>query len=123
LLTKPLDNFEVVLRINNLLENRFLRMKLQGQNELLEQQVGERTAQLEETLHQLQSTQEQIVKQERLRALGMMAGRDRARFQQRAHDGARLRRTAPALPPGARAAARDGVPPAHVSPRRMRRMW
>jgi CheY-like chemotaxis protein len=30
--------------------------------------------QLEDTLHELQNTQEQIVKQERLRALGMMAG-------------------------------------------------
>jgi signal transduction histidine kinase len=74
LLTKPLDNFEVVLRINNLLENRFLHMELQRQNESLEKQVRERTAQLEETLHELQSTQEHIVKQERLRALGMMAG-------------------------------------------------
>jgi nitrogen-specific signal transduction histidine kinase/ActR/RegA family two-component response regulator len=36
--------------------------------------VRERTAQVEEALHELQATQEQIVKQERLRALGMMAG-------------------------------------------------
>lgn len=66
-LTKPLDNSEVVLRIKNLLENRFLHLEMQNR-------VRERTAQLEDTLEELGSTQQQIVKQERLRALGMMAG-------------------------------------------------
>ncbi len=66
-LTKPLDNSEVVLRIKNLLENRFLNLEMQSR-------VRERTAQLEETLERLGTTQQQIVKQERLRALGMMAG-------------------------------------------------
>ncbi len=74
LVTKPLDNFEVVLRINNLLENRFLHMELQKQNQGLEEQVRERTAQLEDLLSELRSTQEHVVKQERLSALGMMAG-------------------------------------------------
>ena len=74
LVTKPLDNFEVVLRINNLLENRFLHMELQKQNQGLEEQVRERTGQLEDLLSELKSTQEQVVKQERLSALGMMAG-------------------------------------------------
>src|SRR5258708_6454411 len=66
-LTKPLDNSEVILRIKNLLENRFLHLEMQNR-------VAERTAQLQETLERLSSTQEQVVKQERLRALGMMAG-------------------------------------------------
>lgn len=66
-LTKPLDNSEVILRIKNLLENRFLNLEMQNR-------VRERTALLEETLEELGSTQQQIVKQERLRALGMMAG-------------------------------------------------
>ncbi len=74
LVTKPLDNFEVVLRINNLLENRFLHIALQQQNQGLEEQVRERTARLEELLAELRSTQEHVVKQERLSALGMMAG-------------------------------------------------
>ena len=74
LVTKPLDNFEVVLRIDNLLENRFLHMELQRQNQNLEAQVRERTAQLEELLAELRSTQDTVVKQERLSALGMMAG-------------------------------------------------
>jgi len=59
--------------MKNLIENRFLHLELQKQNGLLEQQVRDRTAQLEETLRQLQSAQESVVRQERLSALGMMA--------------------------------------------------
>lgn len=65
-LTKPLDTTEVQLRLRNLLENRFLNLKL-------EDQVRQRTTELESTLDQLRNTQKQVVKQERLRALGMMA--------------------------------------------------
>jgi signal transduction histidine kinase len=74
LVTKPIDHSEVLLRMKNLLENRFLHQALQRQNEVLEQQVRDRTAQLEETLLELRSTQEAVVRQERLSALGMMAG-------------------------------------------------
>jgi CheY-like chemotaxis protein len=73
-LVKPLDNMEVVLRIKNLLENRFLHLEMQRQNSMLEEQVRERTSRLETALSDLRSTQENVVKQERLRALGMMAG-------------------------------------------------
>lgn len=72
-LTKPIDPDEVLLRIGNLLETRFLHLELQRQNEVLERLVRERTVQLEDTLGQLKAAQEQLVKQERLRALGMMA--------------------------------------------------
>ena len=72
--TKPLDHSEVVLRIRNMLQTRFLHLEMQRQNLLLEDQVRERTARLEEALNELRSTQEHVVKQERLRALGMMAG-------------------------------------------------
>jgi CheY-like chemotaxis protein len=72
-LTKPIDPDEVLLRIRNLLETRFLHLELQRQNEELERLVRERTVQLEDTLGQLKAAQEQLVKQERLRALGMMA--------------------------------------------------
>jgi len=72
-LTKPIDPDEVLLRIRNLLETRFLHLELQRQNEELERLVRERTIQLEDTLGQLKAAQEQLVKQERLRALGMMA--------------------------------------------------
>ena len=72
--TKPIDQCEVILRIKNLIEIRFLHLEMQHQNSRLEQQVRERTGRLEEALNELRSTQEQVVKQERLRALGMMAG-------------------------------------------------
>jgi PAS domain S-box-containing protein len=45
-LTKPLDVVEVLLRIRNLLETRFLHLQLQNQNQMLEAQVRERTAEL-----------------------------------------------------------------------------
>ncbi len=66
-ITKPLDTTEVQLRIRNLLENRFLNLRL-------DEQVQQRTEELETALEQLRSAQESMVKQERLRALGMMAG-------------------------------------------------
>jgi putative two-component system response regulator len=47
-LTKPFDTTEVILRIKNLLETRFLHLELQNQNQTLEQKVRERTRELEE---------------------------------------------------------------------------
>ena len=72
-LTKPLDQSEVLLRIRNLLENRFLQIQMQNQNILLEEQVRERTMQLEDTLSKLRMAQQTAIKQERLSALGTMA--------------------------------------------------
>jgi signal transduction histidine kinase len=66
-ITKPLDTTEVQLRLRNLLENRFLHLRL-------EEQVRQRTIDLENALDQLRAAQEQVVKQERLSALGTMAG-------------------------------------------------
>lgn len=43
---KPFDATEVLLRIGNLLETRFLYLEIQKQNELLEARVRERTEQL-----------------------------------------------------------------------------
>jgi two-component system NtrC family sensor kinase len=45
-LTKPFDHIEVLLRIRNLLETRFLHLALAHHNERLEQTVRERTQQL-----------------------------------------------------------------------------
>lgn len=63
-LTKPLDHIEVVLRIKNLLETRAMHLYQQNQNQLLEQLVRERTAQLESESRRmeliLQSVQEGI---------------------------------------------------------------
>src|SRR5690606_13408080 len=54
---KPFDPSEIVLRIRNLLEARFLYRALEEQNEILEQRVRERTEELEqaqlELLHRL----------------------------------------------------------------------
>jgi putative two-component system response regulator len=48
-LNKPFDLTEVRLRIENLLETRFLHLELQEQNASLERRVKERTKELEET--------------------------------------------------------------------------
>jgi putative two-component system response regulator len=48
-LNKPYDSAEVLLRIRNLLETRFLYRKLRRQNTELEQKVTERTRELEES--------------------------------------------------------------------------
>ncbi len=54
---KPFDATEIVLRIRNLLEVRYLYLALQAQNEMLEARVRERTEDLEqaqlEILHRL----------------------------------------------------------------------
>jgi putative two-component system response regulator len=47
-LAKPYDSTEVLLRIRNLLEARFLHLALQAQNDLLEEKVLRRTMELEE---------------------------------------------------------------------------
>jgi putative two-component system response regulator len=48
-LSKPFDTTEVLLRIKNLLETRFLHLELQNQNQALEVKVRERTRELEQT--------------------------------------------------------------------------
>lgn len=65
-LLKPFDQIEVLLRVKNLLQTRFQYLQLQNQKALLEQKVQERTRELRET-------QQQVIQQERMRALGLMA--------------------------------------------------
>lgn len=79
-LSKPLDHIEVLLRIKHLLEARALFQKCQQYSESLERVVDERTTDLqrqtrdlERALEELKETQLQIIQQERLQALGMMA--------------------------------------------------
>ena len=65
-LAKPFDNLEAVLRIRNLLTARMQYLQLQGHNAHLEAAVATRTA-------ELRDSQELLVRQERLSALGTMA--------------------------------------------------
>jgi response regulator RpfG family c-di-GMP phosphodiesterase len=53
-LTKPIDVAEVVLRIRNLLETRWLHRRLQQQNRVLEKAIQERTAELVASNQELQ---------------------------------------------------------------------
>ncbi len=73
-LTKPFDQIEAVLRIQNLLQTRLSHLIIQAQNTTLEESVRQRTIELERALVELQRTQEQTIQQERLAALGTMAG-------------------------------------------------
>ncbi len=79
-LTKPFDQVEALLRIRHLLQLRTQHRQLALQNDILEDTVRERTGELratlgrlEDTLHQLRSTQQQVIQHERLSALGSMA--------------------------------------------------
>ena len=58
-LTKPFDHDEALLRIRNLLETRSLHLRLRDQNDVLEQRVGERTAELQRNMEVLRKTSEQ----------------------------------------------------------------
>ncbi|HTM47863.1 MAG TPA: HD domain-containing phosphohydrolase [Bryobacteraceae bacterium] len=52
-LTKPFDTTEVLLRIHNLLETRFLYLELQSQNQRLEERVQERTREIEQAQQEM----------------------------------------------------------------------
>ena len=47
-LTKPIDVAEVLLRVRNLLQTRYLRVELQRNNDLLHERVSQRTRELED---------------------------------------------------------------------------
>ncbi|MGI8553685.1 MAG: response regulator, partial [Dehalococcoidia bacterium] len=73
-LTKPIDPLELLLRIRNALQLRALHVRLRDQNRMLDEQVQERTRSLEQALEDLRRAQQSIIEQERLHALGQMAG-------------------------------------------------
>src|SRR5437868_1133359 len=79
-LAKPADPVEVILRIENLLSRRDLYQRCQiyseGLERLVERRTAElqgRTADLEKAIAELRETQQQVIQQERMRALGTMA--------------------------------------------------
>lgn len=59
-LTKPFDLEEVVLRIANLLETRWLHLQLKRQNENLEQIVQQRTDELWAAVTRLESSEQEV---------------------------------------------------------------
>ncbi len=56
-LSKPFDDVEVLLRIDSVLQTRFLHRQLQREKALLEERVLERTQLLERTVAELKVTQ------------------------------------------------------------------
>lgn len=74
-LTKPLDAIEVMLRVKNLLETRFLQQELQNHNELLEVRVRERTQDLWQTVRRLEKAENDLVvsQEETIRRLSIAA--------------------------------------------------
>ncbi|MEZ0255868.1 MAG: response regulator [Chthoniobacter sp.] len=74
ILFKPFDSSEMQMRVRNLLQARMQYLEIQGQNRVLELKVAERTVELQKALADLQTSQRQVVQQERFRAFGEMAG-------------------------------------------------
>lgn len=74
-LSKPIDQVELTVRVKNLLKIKAYEDLIQIHNERLEQQVKERTADLEAAYNQLKSTQDQLLQQEKMATIGvLMAG-------------------------------------------------
>lgn len=74
LLVRPFDHTEIIMRIRNLLQARFLSLEIQEHNRLLEKRVSDRTRELEDALENVQTAQKKMLQQERLSAFGEMAG-------------------------------------------------
>ncbi|MGD1018279.1 MAG: response regulator [Verrucomicrobiia bacterium] len=73
ILKKPFDPVEVLQIANALTEKWWLHHEVIRHMDDLEQTVAERTQQLQRAMEDLKSAQEQVIQQERLRALGGMA--------------------------------------------------
>jgi two-component system sensor histidine kinase/response regulator len=66
-LSKPFNLYEVRLRIENLLETRYLHQQLNNQNQILEEKVKERTKELELTNHELTIARDKALESDRLK--------------------------------------------------------
>jgi len=66
-LSKPFDLYEVQIRINNLLETRYLYKQLENQNQILEERVKERTRELALTNRKLSIEKDKALESNRLK--------------------------------------------------------
>jgi len=66
-LSKPFDLYEVQIRINNLLETRYLYKQLENQNQILEERVKERTRELALTNRKLSFEKDKAQESNRLK--------------------------------------------------------
>ncbi|NTV12320.1 MAG: response regulator [Desulfobulbaceae bacterium] len=74
-LSKPVDQAELIIRVRNLLKIKAFEDVIRNHNEVLEQQVRERTADLESAYNNLKSSQDQLLQQEKMATIGvLMAG-------------------------------------------------
>ncbi|MGG6296898.1 hybrid sensor histidine kinase/response regulator [Leptolyngbya sp. AN02str] len=71
-ITKPFQQEEVLVRIQTHLKLRRLSLKLEQQNQDLEQRVQQRTAEVTKTLQELKRAQLQLVQSEKLSVLGQL---------------------------------------------------
>lgn len=71
-ITKPFQQEEVLARVAIHLKLRFLNQKLIEQNQLLEQRVEERTVELKQAMQELQKSQLQLVRSEKMSTLGQL---------------------------------------------------
>jgi signal transduction histidine kinase len=72
-ITKPIEAFEVVLRISNMVQVRLARLGLFEQKQALEQTSRQCALDLEEALAELRASQQLLTQTHRLSALGTMA--------------------------------------------------
>ena len=71
-ITKPFHPQEVLGRINLHLKLHSLTKQMVEQNSILEQRVAERTAELNQALHELKKAQTQLIQSEKLSSLGQL---------------------------------------------------
>ncbi|MDB9493826.1 response regulator [Spirulina major CS-329] len=71
-ITKPFQQEEVLMRIKTQLKLARLTQQVQAQNTILEQQVAQRTAELQQTLQDLKSAQVHLVQSEKMASLGLL---------------------------------------------------
>ena len=72
-ITKPIDAYEVVLRIASMVQVRMARLGMQEQKQLLERTVRKYTLELEQAFAELRRSRQLLIQTQRLSALGTMA--------------------------------------------------